>query len=42
MGNISPIGVLNSVFETIHAGQLATKKEEQLKEKEEKKEDVGE
>ena len=31
MGNISPIGVLNSVFETIHAGQLATKKEEQLK-----------
>ena len=31
MGNISPIGVLNDVFKTIHAGQLATKKEEQLK-----------
>ena len=31
MGNISPIAVLNDVFKTIHAGQLATKKEEQLK-----------
>ena len=33
MGNVSPIGVLNSVFETIHMGQLASKKEEQAKAK---------
>ena len=32
-GNVSPIGVLNSVFETIHMGQLASKKEEQAKAK---------